>query len=94
MTVVSRFRQAERTAARVIEGAAYVVSVDKQMMIELNEVGTVVWEVMSRPSSLDELIEVVAERFEIEPAVAREDVGRFLQTLVERGVVVTESGQE
>lgn len=91
MAGVQMFRQAERSAARVIDGAAYVVSVDRQMMLELNEVGTLVWETISKPATLEDLTQAVAEHFEVEPDAARQDVAVFLRTLVERGVAVEES---
>jgi hypothetical protein len=91
MAEVRVFRQAERSAARVIDGAAYVVSVDLQMMLELNEVGTLVWESLSVPASVDDLALVVSEAFQVERDDAVRDVVAFLRTLVERGVAVEES---
>jgi hypothetical protein len=90
MTAMRRFRQAERTAARVIDGSAYVIAVDGQFMLELNEVGTLVWERLAQPATVEDLVASVESEFDVSPEPARRDVESFLSTLLERGVVAEE----
>ena len=92
MPPVSEFQQAERSASRVIDGVAFLVSVDRQMMLELNEVGTFVWEMLARPTALEAIVAGVADEFEVDVETARADVHAFLATLVDRGVVSVREG--
>lgn len=85
-----RYQQARRIAARVIEGAAFVVSVDLQQMFELNEVGTFIWDTLSTPASLDEIAASVSDEFDVPPDQARRDTEAFLGSLLERSVVELE----
>ena len=90
MPQVLRYRRGERTAARVIDGAAFVVSVDQQRMVELNEVGTFLWAALEAGATVETLSESLVQEFAVESAVARRDVEGFLAELVKRGVVVSE----
>ena len=92
MPGMRRFRQAERTASRVIDGASFVIAIDSQVLLELNDVGTHIWERLAAPSTVDALAQAVAEEFEVDPVAAQRDVESFLGTLVERGVVTEDSG--
>lgn len=90
MPHILRYRRAERIAARVIDGAAFVVSVDQQRMVELNEVGTFLWEALEGGATVDSLAEALVREFTVEPSAARRDVEGFLAQLVDRGVVRSE----
>jgi len=87
-----RFRQARRTASRVIDGSAFVVAIDQQNLLELNEVGTLLWERLEEPATVEGLVAAVAEEFDVQDDVARQDVQAFLDKLLERGVIVREDG--
>lgn len=90
MPQVLRYRRANRIAARVIDGAAFVVSVDQQRMVELNEVGTFIWEALEAPATVESLVAAVTEEFTVEASQARSDVETFLGQLEARGVVAHE----
>lgn len=94
MRPVQEFSQAERTAARVIDGSAYVVAIDRQMLLELNEVGTFIWERLDRPMTLDALARAIAAEFRVEPEAAKRDAEEFIRLLVDRGVVSVEVPEE
>lgn len=84
------YRQAARTAARVIEGSAFVVAVDNQLLLELNDVGTFVWEKLQTPLTVERLTRMVVDEFEVDEEAARADVSTFLSQLTQRGVVEVE----
>ena len=44
-----------------------------------------VWALLADPLTLDALVERVTHEFEVDAAVAREDLGRFLTELVDAG---------
>lgn len=90
MPEMRRFRQAKRTAARLIDGAAFVVAIDHQSLLELNEVGTFIWEKLAEPRGVESLTRDVLVEFDVGADAARRDVEAFLGQLLERGAVVEE----
>lgn len=76
--------QNERTACRVIEGKAVVITIDRNQVHVLNSVATRVWELADgRP--LDAIAAAIVAEFEVEPAQARLDVCGFAAQLVSLG---------
>lgn len=79
-----RLLQCERTACRVIDGKAVVITIDQNELHVLNSVGTRVWELADgRP--LDAIVEQIVREFEVEPARAAEDVRAFAEQLLAVG---------
>ena len=82
----ARVQQSERTAARVIEGKALVITIDDNRLHVLNPVGTRVWE-MSDGRSLEQMVEEVVRDFEVEKPQASRDVQQFVAELLRLGAV-------
>lgn len=54
---------------------------DMEHIFTLNEVGAFVWDKLSESSTIDELHEAVLEEFDVEPAIAQQDLKLFLEDL-------------
>jgi hypothetical protein len=88
-----RLRQCERTACRIIDGKAVVITIDRNQLHVLNPVGTRVWQLMDgRP--LSEIISSIVAEFEVEPGRAALDVFAFAERLVAIGAAHTGSSEE
>jgi hypothetical protein len=83
----AKFRQNPRTAGRVIDGLAFVVTPDDNKLHTLNATGTEIWRLAETGCTLDEMAAALAHRFAVEPTVARGDAGRFTDDLVSRGIL-------
>jgi hypothetical protein len=83
------YQRAERSAFRVIGGAAVVVVIDQNTLHTLNEVGTRVWELLDGSRSLGEITDVIVDEFEVERPDALADVDRFVEELLGLGAVET-----
>ena len=81
-----RVRQADRTASRVIEGKAVVITIDSNRLHVLNPVGSRVWE-LSDGRSLSELVDAVVAEFEVERPRAALDVRTFVRELLQMGAL-------
>lgn len=55
-------------------------------MINLSEVAGFVWQNLDGAADLEELVAKVVEEYEVDPAVARADVQRFVDSLVENNM--------
>ena len=76
-----------KTAWRIIEGEAVILSMDSKVLRGLNPVGSRIWELIDGQRSLEEIIEVVIQEFDVAPADAAQDVRAFIQELLNRGLV-------
>jgi hypothetical protein len=79
-----RLQQNERTASRVIDGKAVVITIDQNELHVLNSVGTRVWELVDgRP--LHSIIDQIVAEFEVERERAARDVCAFAEQLLAVG---------
>lgn len=76
-----------RTAVRVLGGEALVLVIDRRELHRLNDVGTRVLELCDGRRSVSAIADQLAEEFEVEPAIARADVERFVGELLAVGAV-------
>ena len=79
--------KAPTTASRIIEGEAVILSLDTKVLRGLNPVGSRVWELIDGRRSVDEIVGAIVKEFDVEPGQAAEDVGRFVQELLDKGLV-------
>ena len=59
-------------------------------LITLNEVGVSLWKMLQNEVTFDDLLQGVLDEYDVEPAVAREDIQEFLDQLVNRGIMEAE----
>lgn len=81
----ARVQQHERTAARTVDGCAIIVVIDTQELLELDEVGTYIWEQIAEPQALSQLAERVSTEFDVSAETARIDLEGFLASLTQIG---------
>ena len=80
--------KAPTTASRIIEGEAVILSLDSKVLRGLNPVGSRAWELIDGRRSVDEIVGAIVKEFDVEPGRAAEDVGAFVQELLDKGLVV------
>jgi coenzyme PQQ synthesis protein D (PqqD) len=79
-------RQSERTASRVIEGKAIVITIDQNELHVLNGVGTRVWQLLDG-RELAAVVDAIVSEFEVDTERAAADVRRFVEQLFAVGAV-------
>lgn len=89
LPLTTRVRQAERTAARTIEGKAVLVVIDEKKLHVLNGVGTCVWD-LADGRTLEEVIAGVVTRYAVTAENAERDVRAFVEELRSVGAVELE----
>ena len=75
---------------RVVGGEHVVVPVGEMSktfhgMINLNETGAFLWRFFSEEHSIDEGVEALLGEYDVEEELARADVMRFAETLLQNG---------
>jgi len=76
-----------KTAWRIIEGEAVILSMENKVLRGLNPVGSRIWELIDGQRSLEEITGSIVQEFDVTPADAAQDVRAFIQELLDRGLV-------
>ncbi len=76
-----------KTAWRIIEGEAVILSMDTKVLRGLNPVGSRIWDLIDGQRSLEEITGTIVQEFDVTPADATQDVRAFIQELLDRGLV-------
>lgn len=76
---------------RVLQEETVVVSPIDGRYCVFNGSGSTIWGLLTENSSLAEIEAHLVANYEVNPEVAREDIGRFLSELQERGLLAEES---
>lgn len=59
-------------------------------LITVNEVGVTLWKLLQEEVSMEQLVDAVLVEYDVEEAVAREDIQEFLDKLSEGGILKKE----
>ncbi|HET9955196.1 MAG TPA: PqqD family protein [Polyangiaceae bacterium] len=78
--------QCDRTASRVIDGKAVIITIDRNELHVLNDVGTFVWQ-LADGRSLSAIADEVVQEFDVDREQATLDVCAFAQQLCSVGAV-------
>ena len=69
-----------------IGGEAIMMSIEKGAYFGLNPVATRIWDLIEQPKSLDQLIAVIHDEYEVTPEQCEADVREFTADMIERGL--------
>lgn len=56
-------------------------------LVTVNEVGVSLWNMLQNDVTFDELVEGILEEYDVEEAVAKEDIREFLDKIIESGIL-------
>lgn len=87
---VQVYRRASDIVLRKIAGEPFLIILHggESRMYSLNGMGLWFWEQLAEPQTAAELCESMLAEYEVESAVAAQEVERFLADLVGKGIVV------
>ena len=78
--------RADGVVAAHIEGQLVALSPSLQY-VALDPMGEVIWNALDEASTVDDIVTVITERFDVDDATCRADVGVFLAQLADQGLV-------
>jgi len=92
MPSVLQFVRSENVVSRVIAGETLIVPVrrgvaDLASLFSFNQVGSTIWEAIEKPRTVDELVSLVADAYDVTAEKAREDIEVFLNEAQAAGIV-------
>jgi coenzyme PQQ synthesis protein D (PqqD) len=79
--------KASTSAWRLIAGEAVILSLDTKVLRGLNAVGSRVWDLIDGQRTVEEIIDIIVEEFDVPRGQAAEDVEAFARQLLDKGLV-------
>ena len=79
--------KAPTSAWRLIAGEAVILSLDTKVLRGLNDVGSRVWDLIDGQRSVDDIVDVIVEEFDVPRAQAAADIHTFTGELLDKGLV-------
>ena len=80
----------ERIYWRKVEGETVLLNMDSGHYYSLNDVGSLVWEMISEGYDVEEVVLKLQKEYEIDPGVLTKDVKSILKRLEKEGLVTAE----
>ncbi len=53
----------------------------------LNQTGSVVWQHLDRPRSMQDIVQIITEKFDIDPSVCESDIKELITQLNDAGLI-------
>ena len=77
---------------REIVGEYFIIpigseSINNSRMITVNETGKTIWETLQKDRSIDELMKIMLDTYEVDEQILRADVDEFLATIRDAGLL-------
>jgi len=83
-----------QTAGRVIDGEAVLILSEVSEINVLNEVGARIFELSDGLHTIHDIVQSIAEEYEVSPQQAEQDVLEFVQKLVKQQILILAEGAE
>ena len=81
------FFRSQSVVSRIVAGETLIVPIrgrvgDLASIYSFNGTGSLVWQMLDSPRTIGEVVEVVAQQFDVEHARAEQDVKRFVREMI------------
>ncbi|MDP3465890.1 MAG: PqqD family protein [Sulfuricurvum sp.] len=91
MNLESRYTIPSTVLLQCIDDETLLFNSSNELFFALNEMGAVMWEMMSKSHSLQEIFDEMVELFEVDNSVLSNDIIAFANTLAEQGLLSFET---
>ena len=87
-----RVRIEKEFVLREIAGDYIIIPTGKTVLefnglVTVNEVGVSLWNMLQNDVTFEELVDGILEEYDVEEAVAKEDIREFLDKIIESGIL-------
>lgn len=87
--MATTYTKSDQTAARVIDGVAFIVTADNNTLHALNETASELWNAAQEGGfTLEQVVRDLTSNYEVDAETARRDVEECVEDLVARGILV------
>lgn len=81
-------RQSGDVISREISGQLVILTPAAGTIHELDDLGSFIWSLCAEPSSLEKITARIVDEYDVESAVAADDLAAFLAQLIDAGAVI------
>jgi hypothetical protein len=85
---VTHYRAVPEALVATLSDGAVLLNLQTKRYFSLNETGTRIWAMVQESSSEEEMVSTLLDEYEVDDAVARAEVRRILDELVEAQLIV------
>jgi len=78
---------ADTVFAQEVDGEMVLLDMNSENYFGLDAVGTDIWQAMQEKATLQEVLEVLLDQYEVEEEVLKKDLVSFVEKLEESGLV-------
>lgn len=94
LTLHTRLRtNEEEVAANVMDGEAIMINLSNGIYYSMDKVGGLIWEMIERRHSLEEMVAAIIGRYDVSPYHAQADVERLAEELVQENLVMVSNDE-
>lgn len=72
---------------RMLDNEAFIISVDGNKIHTLNTLGSFIWQLTEGKNTVQQMVNLICERFEVSEKVAQSDANEFIEKLLNQGLV-------
>ncbi len=70
-----------------LDEESIILDFNDEIYYGLNSVGSRIWELLQKPRSVREILEILLEEYEVKPGPCREDLFKLLRELASRNLI-------
>jgi hypothetical protein len=85
---MTHYRAVPEALVATLSDGAVLLNLQTKRYFSLNETGTRIWAMVQESSSEEEMVSTLLDEYEVDDAVARAEVRRILDELVEAQLIV------
>ncbi|WP_242267230.1 PqqD family protein [Bacillus cereus group sp. BfR-BA-01518] len=82
---MSKYMRSNFVNSRVIQNKYFIATYAQGF--ELNEVAKKIWELLDHPTTIEEIVNKIAEEFDGNSDIVREDVEEFIENLINNELI-------
>ncbi len=83
----SIIRRKDEIISGDVDGETVMMSIEGGNYHSLNETGSRIWDLLENSSTVGRIIDALKDEYETEPEVITREAYRFLEQLLERGII-------
>lgn len=73
--------------AKAINNKWYILEPNKKIMRELNSVASLLWEMLEKPSTIEELVKRICKEFAVDKVQAEQDISVFIKQYLKEQLI-------
>ncbi len=72
----------------IIDGEVVIMSIAKNNFYGIDEIGSHIWELLKKPKSVEEIITIMEQNYEVDRTTCQKDVIEFLEEILAQGLII------